>query len=549
MRTLLWQRSAYPGTEDQVQGRAPEGDRPDQPKPLRQRLGRLLLFTLGLLLIMLGLLLVLSRDPSTMLGQLRNGLGAVLDFLKPGWGWRLGGLGLILLGVLALLGLSIWHWETLRFVAALGAVLVGLLLLWDIRQSRPVAAAFSRVGGPTRVETAVEASRFWRTPPGHVVTTKADQPREIMLGAAQCAMVLDAPLLFTSKDQDRQRLVNRTIRELRPDARPGGPPRREKFTKAVNDEGAIRRCVDSGNSSYDGSNADGVSTLEASNRELDLPVRTQEKLPRVVVFAVAKTPRDPPDVAVGLALAAHLATANGQVSLIVVPRHLEAHPELETVLRNRRELVTGGIVLGETGILSEDTRALLRQVLTSTGRSGFLGELRSTLQSFEALIAVLLALLGAGVVAQSAPKVVVQLVEGRPIMEQAKERFPRPFKRPEPAKKGAPAEPDQPVAPAPVPYSRDDAWTVVPSSRQVTVWLRSGWKITGINDTDDVLPMVLKLNEARFAREGRDKSEHTADMVYVLAEDIELVSVGGGSQAEQPRQSQGTSVPPSNAPA
>jgi hypothetical protein len=126
VRTLLWQRSAYAGTDDQVQGRAPEGDRPDQPKPLRQRLGRLLLFTLGLLLIMLGLLLVLSRHPPTMLGQLRDGLGAVLDFLKPDLRWRLGGLVLIVLGVLLLLGLSVWHWELLRFVAALGAVLVGL---------------------------------------------------------------------------------------------------------------------------------------------------------------------------------------------------------------------------------------------------------------------------------------------------------------------------------------------------------------------------------------------------------------------------------------
>jgi hypothetical protein len=537
VRTLLWQRSAYAGTDDQVQGRAPEGDRPDQPKPLRQRLGRLLLFTLGLLLIMLGLLLVLSRHPPTMLGQLRDGLGAVLDFLKPDLRWRLGGLVLIVLGVLLLLGLSVWHWELLRFVAALGAVLVGLLLLWDIRQSRPVAAAFSRVGGPTRVETAVEASRFWRTPPAYVVTTKADQPREIMLGAAQCAMVLDAPLLFTSRDQGRQRLVNRTIRELRPNARPGGPPRREKFAKAVNDERAIRRCLDPGNPSYDGSNADGVSTLDVSNRELDLPVRTQEKLPRVVVFAVAKTPRDPPDVAVGLALAAHLATANGQVSLIVVPRHLESHPELETVLRKRRELVTGGIVLGETGILPEDTRALLRQVLTSTGRSGFLGELRSTLQSFEALIPVLLALLGAGIVAQSAPKVVVQLVGGRPIMDQAKERIPWITSKPK--------EPHPPEPPPAEPYSRHEAWTAVPSSRQVTVWLRSGWRITGINDTDNVPRMVLKLNEARIAREGRDKSEHTADSVYVLADDIELVSVGRGSQAEESRQSEGSVSRPS----
>jgi hypothetical protein len=140
-------------------------------------------------------------------------------------------------------------------------------------------------------------------------------------------------------------------------------------------------------------------------------------------------------------------------------------------------------------------------------------------------------------VAQSAPKVVVQLVGGRPIMDQAKERIPWITSKPK--------EPHPPEPPPAEPYSRHEAWTAVPSSRQVTVWLRSGWRITGINDTDNVPRMVLKLNEARIAREGRDKSEHTADSVYVLADDIELVSVGRGSQAEESRQSEGSVSRPS----
>jgi hypothetical protein len=37
---------------------------------------------------------------------------------------------------------------------------------------KQVEAAFIRVGGPTRVETALEASRFWLLPPSWVVTTR-----------------------------------------------------------------------------------------------------------------------------------------------------------------------------------------------------------------------------------------------------------------------------------------------------------------------------------------------------------------------------------------
>jgi hypothetical protein len=89
------------------------------------------------------------------------------------------------------------------FLVALAGLLVGFWLLWGVWRARPVAAAFTRVGGPTRVETAVEASRFWLTPPQRVVTTPADAGQGIMWGAARCAMFHDAPLLFTSPDPKR----------------------------------------------------------------------------------------------------------------------------------------------------------------------------------------------------------------------------------------------------------------------------------------------------------------------------------------------------------
>lgn len=58
----------------------------------------------------------------------------------------------------------------------------------------------------------------------------------------------------------------------------------------------------------------GLSTLEVPNPLIRLPgvVPRQQTLVPVVVFAAAIEPGDPPDVAVGLALAAHMSRADPQ---------------------------------------------------------------------------------------------------------------------------------------------------------------------------------------------------------------------------------------------
>ena len=62
------------------------------------------------------------------------------------------------------------------FFAGVGLVVAGFAT-WYAWHGKPVADAFSRVGGPTRVETAVEASRFWAAPPRLVVTVNATTGR------------------------------------------------------------------------------------------------------------------------------------------------------------------------------------------------------------------------------------------------------------------------------------------------------------------------------------------------------------------------------------
>ena len=338
------------------------------------------------------------------------------------------------------------------FLAALAALVVGVWLLWDVWRGKPVAAAFTRVGGATRVETAVDASRFWLTPPQRVVMTPAGASQQIMLGAARCAMVDDAPLLFTSSNPTRQRLVNVTIDRWQQAAKDSA--RRE----VILNQRAVTRCLANANLAdvnelpmlgvpnqpFQFSRVaallplvypacatqpplvalpvrNGLPPVEVSPscarppRLLASPSRARPpplvalpdggRLAPTVVFAVAKAPTDPPDVAIGLALAAHMAMTQRQVSLLVVPRYLEADPKLEDQLLQQRQVVEGGIVLGSANVLPSDTRDLLRQLLTSTDQQGVLGEIRTNLGSVGPLIAALLALLGLGTAARKAPEI------------------------------------------------------------------------------------------------------------------------------------------------
>lgn len=249
-----------------------------------------------------------------------------------------------------------------------------------------VAADFTRLGGRNRIQTAVEATRFWLAPPPHVVTTPAFEDQALMLKAVKCAVFYDAPLLFISKNQKQQSLVTATIERLQAGRRIQG------FSLFMAKQEQAWEC----DANHD------QPTLNNRIGSLLLPgFRTHRKLAPVVIFAASKATNDSPDVAVGLALAAHLAKERAnqemkdrEVSLVVIPRYLEAAPGLENELRNQHELVKSGLVLGQTGILSEDTRALLREILASPDRRGFFGALQSNLGQLQTLFAALLALLG-----------------------------------------------------------------------------------------------------------------------------------------------------------
>ena len=443
-------------------------------------------------------------------------------------------------------------------VIALGVCAVGIYLLWGAWDRKPAAAAFTRVAGATRVETALEASRFWLTPPRLVVETQAHASQQIMLGAARCAMAHDSPLLFTSPDPHLQQLVDATINDWR-NVETTHPEwitiqsqrdiRRAIETTlpelipiqyvpeaiTIQNQPEVTQCL--GNAAA----VDGVSTLEVSNPIIPLPsqVPRRRTLAPVVVFAAAIEPGDPPDVAVGLALAAHMAKANREkVSLVVVPHYLESDLELENALQSQHEQVTGGVVLGETPTVPEDTRLLLRQLLTSTDRQGVAAQVQANLGSVGSLIAALLAFAGAATAAGIAGPIVIEYrkrAEHRRRIEERTPFGPPPptpsiFKEAKDIVKQAKDKAKQ--AKGTVMPERKSDWLIdLGDNPKVTVCLRSGRKVTGIivaqlpEKTRDATAFRIRTESPEASPPGAPPAEPEEKDVLVSVKEIEQIHI------------------------
>jgi hypothetical protein len=438
-------------------------------------------------------------------------------------------------------------WITL--LAAVSVLVFALLLLPYIWHPEPVAAPFTRVGGATNVETAVDASRFWLTSPQVIVETSANATPSIMLGAAQCAMVHGAPLLFTSQDPKRQLLVDEAF-----DAWNNPPP-----PIIIQSPGDVTRCLEM---TTDRVPVNGLSTLAGPYSLVQLPkpppeIPLQRKLNSTVVFAAALGPGFLPDVAVGMALAAHMA-AHNPVSLVIVPRYLEADPGFESQLESQNEVVNG-VVLGQAVTIPEDTRALLRQLLTSTNRQDLFAQIQAALGSVGPVAAALLALIGAGAAASA----------GRRLIDEVRKPTSKPPERTKPPKRTRPPKrtkrrtllkrtrqlqlrvgsfivsfigerPGGPKAPSPVPLWRtavDENQAAQGENQEVTVWLRSGTKVVGIvgkwfpsdvkqgkGGANALVSAVLQLDEVTLTRPGDDAETVECKFVLVPAEDIELIA-------------------------
>lgn len=398
---------------------------------------------------------------------------------------------------------SVWRVRKLdlfQVLVALAAVFVAVWLLWDAAKGQPIAAAFTRVGGPTRVETAVEASRFWLPSPRHIVTTPATASAGVMWGAARCAVLHDAPLLFTR---------NQTTSPNEPSVS-SDLEVTSCLAKGHAEGRALRRLKVPGSAPL-------LVTWDRRERRIEIAPRTE--LVNTVVFVAAKAGSVFPDVAVGLALAAHMAKSGyRKVSLVVVPRYLEASPKLDNELRNGRELVTGGVVLGQTGIISDDERALLRQLITSTDLPGVLGQIQNTLGLVPAFLAALVALFGLGTAAAKAPGAARELSAG---VSGGVARL-----RDQRKKKGDGKIPQTNTNS----YGGEDQLGFLANlqGETVTVWLRSGRQITGLLD-GPVLgsgkQVVVELADAQIDPRRHPPQATSGLRARFLAADVELITL------------------------
>jgi hypothetical protein len=217
---------------------------------------------------------------------------------------------------------------------------------------------------------------------------------------------------------------------------------------------------------------------------------------------------------------------------------------LENQLGSQRELVAGGVVLGQTITVPEDTRALLRQLLTSTDRQGVLGQMQANLGSVEPLVAALLALIGFGAAARVGrdlkPQVVVLGHQVAGLGHQVTERTGQQLQGWRSimvnvlSRRGHERQTATPAG--------DDWRTALGDNRNVIVWLRSGTKVSGIankwypadadqgKDRADVSTItILRLDDVTYTREG-DPPER-AEFVWVPVEDIAMIAKSPPAQA------------------
>jgi hypothetical protein len=468
-----------------------------------------------------------------LLGVLAVGIYFLHSALR--WAAVVGLLGVCAWGIYLLWGVirgpDFLNWSAV--VVALCVCGVGVYLLWGVWDGVPVAAAFTRVGGATRVETSLEASRFWLTPPQCVVETQATDAAT-MFAAAQYAVKYDAPLLFTSGNSERNKLVSAKVTAWMVASGDNKPPIIVTFTTLYDISGS---CL----TNADPANINGVSTLKVPNQPLRLRhVTPRNTLAPVVVFAAAIEPGNPSDVAVGLALAAHMAEANHKpVSLVVIPHYLESDQELEHTLERQHELVAGGVVLGETPTVPEDTRVLLRQLLTSTDRQGVAAQLQANLGSVGSLIAALLALGGLIIAVRIAGPEVIVLIERAERERPRRQREKRErIEVREQLRNKRLAQIKDSGKKITGGHVKESDWLAAlggSKDRDVIIWLRSGRQVVGTiasqfpKKTSDATVLRIKKPSAPSGSPPRRDGEY----VLVSVSEIEMIHFNEPKQEQE----------------
>ena len=299
-----------------------------------------------------------------------------------------------------------------RVFEPLLAVLIGLVLLafvgysvWNAWKAPAlsVAAPFTRVGGEARIDTALEVSRFWHGEKSNYVRLGVAADLADTWPTVECAFPSRddreaIPLLYGppgSGNDENAEMVSRLGGKEKDCSRSAEPP------------GGSKECEETRH----------WSVFEATRNDQQVPstrIAWPDWVPKckvlhpTVIVASSKTTTDAPDVALALILADKMADKQHPVSVLIIPAYLEADPLLEDELRSRRAAVKGGVVIGSTLRIPEETSKKLRSVLVQRSSTLWADKLQSGLQPLQAVILGLLGLWGL----KQLPKAVPLIEEG-----------------------------------------------------------------------------------------------------------------------------------------
>jgi hypothetical protein len=222
---------------------------------------------------------------------------------------------------------------TAAFVGLVVFVVSVPLYLFTLSKLRhpDIPPSFIRIGGESRIETAVEVASFWPMQPPKVVVVGRDAPASTMLDAAECAATLNAPVLFRPASGKLSAPARRMLNDRAISAKPLGKGSMEPTVVEIvqEDQWNETSCQQGPRSSHSlkakvlaaepPSSGAGPNPPSLDDYVSDLiqePSDWKYSRPRRIIFATTQHNTtehtttqhklDVPDVAVAIALAVHL---------------------------------------------------------------------------------------------------------------------------------------------------------------------------------------------------------------------------------------------------
>jgi hypothetical protein len=222
-----------------------------------------------------------------------------------------------------------------------------------------------------------------------------------------------------------------------------------------------------------------------------LDVVDKPVLPERLVFAT-QDKRDLPDMAVAIALAAHLDSvinpreADRRTAVVAIPRRLEANSALEELLRKRSSRVKDALLVGGSDVMTADLRTHLRATISPPNPKGRWEAVLAGVDKALEVVLPLTIILGLLAAAKSATNNGRRLIESGTLGRMFNTQPGRKREQAGPGPPNAPEEPgvhpEQPVSNGP--WAEVFARYNLPVRVRVT--LRNGRTVDGVHTPSEV---------------------------------------------------------------